>query len=85
MVMDLLLLPDVVRQAPRCHGQAESGNWFISARAEGDMAFIWSDWQRGIEPLALPSAPGWEHMPPKTRWPTGCSIAAWCGRARRCR
>ncbi len=35
----LLLLPDIVREAPQCNGEAESGNWFISARAEGDMAF----------------------------------------------
>ncbi len=64
----LLLLPDIVREAPQCNGEAESGNWFMSARAEGDMAFIWSNWQRGIEPwrFNLPRAGA---MTPKS-WPS---------------
>ena len=55
----LLLLPDVVRQAPQCARAEESGQWFISARAEDDMAFIWSDWQRGIEPWRFHLPTGW--------------------------
>ena len=57
----LLLLPDIVREAPQCNGEAESGNWFISARAEGDMAFIWSNWQRGIEPWRFNLPQGWSN------------------------
>jgi len=57
----LLLLPDIVREAPQCSGEPESGNWFISARAEGDMAFIWSNWQRGIEPWRFNLPQGWSN------------------------
>ena len=41
---------------PLCSGQGDGGDaYFISARHQGsdgvpDMAFTWSDWQRGIEP-----------------------------------
>lgn len=55
----VLLLPDVTREAPRCGDDAVSGNWFVSARADGDMAFIWSDWQRGIEPWRFNLPRGW--------------------------
>ncbi|WP_311223556.1 MULTISPECIES: MG2 domain-containing protein [unclassified Acidovorax] len=43
-------------QAPTCQGNGDwSQAYFVSARATGtdgeqDMAFTWSDWQRGIEP-----------------------------------
>ena len=42
-------------QPPACEGEGEwRSAYFISARAENegvqDMAFTWSDWQRGIEP-----------------------------------
>lgn len=53
-------LPKVGPDAPLCaHGEDGDGDyrraWFISARATGadqveDLAFTWSDWQRGIEP-----------------------------------
>jgi len=43
-------------EPPLCNGRGEGGNaYFVSARHQGqdgvqDMAFTWSDWQRGIEP-----------------------------------
>ena len=42
-------------EAPNCRGNDWSQAYFVSARATGedgvqDMAFTWSDWQRGIEP-----------------------------------
>ncbi len=43
-------------EVPYCNGEDESGSgYFVSARHQGadgvqDMAFAWSDWQRGIEP-----------------------------------
>lgn len=41
-------------EAPRCDGNHGSGAYFVSARATqsgaADMAFTWSDWQKGIEP-----------------------------------
>ncbi|MBX3632172.1 MAG: alpha-2-macroglobulin [Simplicispira sp.] len=46
-------------EAPRCDdedpGYGSSDGYFVSARHSGadgvaDMAFVWSDWQRGIEP-----------------------------------
>lgn len=38
-------------EPPQCHGEGEWRNaYFVSARAQDDMAFTWSDWQRGIEP-----------------------------------
>ena len=46
-------------QPPQCDGE---GAWrrayFVSARAQGELAFTWSDWQRGIEPwrFNLPSS-----------------------------
>ena len=51
-------------EPPRCDGGGEGNNsYFVSARHTGadgieDMAFTWSDWQRGIEPYRfnLPSS-----------------------------
>ncbi len=38
-------------QPPECKGEGEWRRaYFVSARTEGDLAFAWSDWQRGIEP-----------------------------------
>ena len=42
-------------EAPTCRGNDWNQAYFVSARATGadgvpDMAFTWSDWQRGIEP-----------------------------------
>ncbi len=38
-------------EAPRCDGEGEWRRaYFVSARADDDLAFTWSDWQRGIEP-----------------------------------
>ncbi len=54
------MLTGIAPQAPDCariskDEGGESGSYFISARHTGadgvqDMAFTWSDWQRGIEP-----------------------------------
>lgn len=60
----VLLLRDVDKDIPRCDGHEGSGQWFVSARSSDkgvdDMAFVWSDWQRGIEPwrFNLPTAWG---------------------------
>ena len=36
---------------PACGGEDEWRNaYFVSARAQDELAFTWSDWQRGIEP-----------------------------------
>ncbi len=55
-------LAKVPPEAPTCHSNGGAGEdddyrraWFVSARATGadqveDLAFTWSDWQRGIEP-----------------------------------
>lgn len=50
-------LTGVAPEAPSCQGPNEYGAdaWFVSARAKDDkgvedLAFTWSDWQRGIEP-----------------------------------
>ena len=52
-------LSGISPQAPQCNGKKDaegsSNSYFVSARhtaADGvqDMAFTWSDWQRGIEP-----------------------------------
>jgi uncharacterized protein YfaS (alpha-2-macroglobulin family) len=50
-------LAGVSPDAPSCNGPGEynSDAWFVSARAKDDkgiedLAFTWSDWQRGIEP-----------------------------------
>ncbi|HCL86779.1 MAG TPA: alpha-2-macroglobulin, partial [Comamonadaceae bacterium] len=38
-------------EPPHCSGRGEWRNaYFVSARAGGELAFAWSDWQRGIEP-----------------------------------
>ncbi|MFM9921806.1 MG2 domain-containing protein [Variovorax sp. H27-G14] len=53
----IVMLNGVSPQAPSCNGPNEydSSAWFVSARAKDDkgvedLAFTWSDWQRGIEP-----------------------------------
>lgn len=53
----VVMLSGISPQAPSCNGPNEydSGAWFVSARAKDekgveDLAFTWSDWQRGIEP-----------------------------------
>lgn len=53
----VVMLNGISPQAPSCNGPNEydSGAWFVSARAKDDkgvedLAFTWSDWQRGIEP-----------------------------------
>ena len=50
-------LTGISPEAPNCNGPDEynAGAWFVSARAKDDkgvedLAFTWSDWQRGIEP-----------------------------------
>jgi hypothetical protein len=50
-------LAGIAPEAPNCNGPDEydAGAWFVSARAKDDkgvedLAFTWSDWQRGIEP-----------------------------------
>ena len=38
-------------EPPACGGEGEWRNaYFVSARAQDELAFTWSDWQRGIEP-----------------------------------
>lgn len=42
-------------QPPTCSARRDGNAWFVSARARAadgteDLAFTWSDWQRGIEP-----------------------------------
>lgn len=59
----VLLLPELVRDAPRCSNHSQSGNWFISARQGDDLAFVWSDWQRGIEPWRFNLPTGWGQEP----------------------
>ena len=60
----VVTLKDISPEAPQCHGAGgnETGNdtgndtdygtgaYFVSARAADDLAFTWTDWQRGIEP-----------------------------------
>lgn len=66
----LLLLPDLGKDAPRCEEHEGSGQWFVSARhsKEGveDLAFVWSDWQRGIEPWRFNVPTGWGSAPELT-------------------
>ncbi len=53
----VVMLPGLPAQAPRCQGDGDDygdGAWFVSARARSpdgtrDLAFTWSDWNRGIE------------------------------------
>ena len=63
----LLMLPDLDREAPRCNNHEGSGQWFVSARhsSQGvqDMAFVWSDWQRGIEPWRFNLPTSWGRGP----------------------
>ncbi|MGN1055598.1 MAG: alpha-2-macroglobulin family protein [Comamonas sp.] len=63
----LLLLPQLSKEAPRCEEHEGSGQWFVSARqtiAEvEDVAFVWSDWQRGIEPWRFNLPTGWDAEP----------------------
>ncbi len=49
----IAMVKDVSPEAPSCKNSADG--YFVSARHKGldgveDMAFTWSDWQRGIEP-----------------------------------
>ncbi|SEJ15777.1 hypothetical protein SAMN05518853_101811 [Variovorax sp. OK202] len=53
----IVMLNGIAPQAPSCNGPNEydTAAWFVSARAKDekgveDLAFTWSDWQRGIEP-----------------------------------
>ncbi len=53
----IVRLAGVPPDAPSCNGPGDynSDAWFVSARAKDDkgvedLAFTWSDWQRGIEP-----------------------------------
>ena len=42
---------DLSPEPPGCSGEGEWRRaYFVSARAGDDLAFAWSDWQRGIEP-----------------------------------
>ncbi|MBP6598913.1 MAG: alpha-2-macroglobulin [Giesbergeria sp.] len=56
-----VLFEGLAPEAPTCYDEADNGGsegYFVSARAPGadgaadmaDMAFTWTDWQRGIEP-----------------------------------
>lgn len=60
-VRGVVSLKDVPSEAPNCQGANDedsewgTGAYFVSARAKDDksvedLAFTWSDWQRGIEP-----------------------------------
>ncbi len=55
--------------APHCdyndknYASYQSGEWFISARTADDMAFVWSDWQKGIEPWRFNLPRGWSGEP----------------------
>ncbi|WP_309903614.1 MG2 domain-containing protein [Variovorax soli] len=53
----LVQLSGISPNPPSCSGEEDEGGdaWFVSARARDpagveDLAFTWSDWQRGIEP-----------------------------------
>ncbi|MDM0077856.1 MG2 domain-containing protein [Variovorax sp. J2P1-59] len=53
----LVQLPGLSPNAPSCNSEDDynADAWFVSARAKDDagvedLAFTWSDWQRGIEP-----------------------------------
>lgn len=63
----VLLLPDLDKEAPRCDGHEGSGQWFVSARHTDDgvqdVAFVWSDWQRGIEPWRFNLPTSWDSGP----------------------
>ena len=55
----VLQLPALTREAPYCDDNSASGNWWVSARQGDDVAFVWSDWQRGIEPWRFELPTGW--------------------------
>ena len=63
----VLLLPQLSKEAPSCDTHEASGQWFVSARTteQGvqDMAFVWSDWQRGIEPWRFNVPTSWGKEP----------------------
>lgn len=63
----VLLLADVGKDIPHCEDHEGSGQWFVSARSHDkgveDMAFVWSDWQRGIEPWRFNVPTAWGHEP----------------------
>ena len=56
-------------QGPHCSGDEvrdssfSSGNLFISARTKDDMAFVWSDWHKGIEAwrFNVPTSDSFKH------------------------
>ena len=60
----LLLLPELNKDAPRCDAQ---DGWLVSARhtVDGvqDMAFVWSDWQSGIEAWRFHVPTTWSSQP----------------------
>ncbi len=63
----LLMLPQLGKDAPHCQNHEGSGAWFVSARHSDrgveDMAFAWSDWQRGIEPWRFNLPTSWGNDP----------------------
>lgn len=63
----LLLLSELDKEAPRCDDHEGSGQWFVSARQNKDgvedVAFVWSDWQQGIEPWRFHVPTGWGSEP----------------------
>ena len=63
----VLMLPGLERQPPQCDAHEGSSQWFVSARhgqgAQEDMAFVWSDWQRGIESWRFQVLTSWSPEP----------------------
>ncbi len=71
----VVYLSNVSPEAPRCGGTNADGDsedyrnaWFVSARSRGadgveDIAFAWSDWQRGIEPWRFNAPTSREVLP----------------------
>lgn len=63
----VLLLAEVNKAIPHCDGHEGSGQWMVSARHSDqgveDMAFVWSDWQRGIEPWRFNLPTAWGNEP----------------------
>ena len=83
------------RQMPRRQRWRRTNDWgygnayFVSARAKDaqgvdDLAFTWSDWQRGIEPWRF-NVPTSTCSPNPTASRTPSSTAPCCAPARRCR
>ncbi|WP_284336997.1 alpha-2-macroglobulin family protein [Comamonas sp. NoAH] len=63
----VLQLPALGTEIPRCNSHEASGQWFVSARHSDkgveDLAFVWSDWQRGIEPWRFNLPMAWNQGP----------------------